>query len=245
MSAINPLGGIDNLANSVATALVVFPHAGGSPRFYAHWATVLNRYQLWGVTYPGRDARLGEAPPATLQALAWESACQLDALLDQSTLTLLIGHSMGAWVAYEAARNLEQMTPERPIMTVVSGQNPPDCSPKSRLHQLDDAALIADMNRQYPANSALWEDPQLRELFLPMVRDDYRLLETYRATPGTVADLTVVYGADDREIDTSAIHRWRSLCRGSYRTRSMPGGHFYLAEPDRSLPHYLKELLPC
>lgn len=245
MSLINPLGGIGNQVNSVATALVVFPHAGGSPRFYAHWATVLACYQLWGVTYPGRDACLGEAPPATLQALAWECACQLDMRLDKSTLTLLIGHSMGAWVAYEAARNLEQMTPERPIMTVVSGQNPPDCPPNSRLHQLDDAALIADMNRQHPANSALWEDPELRRLFLPTVRDDYRLLETYRAVPGTVADLTVVYGEDDREIDTSAIHRWRSACRGGYRTRSMPGGHFYLAAPDLSLPHYLRELLPC
>lgn len=245
MSIVVPLGNADNRDRRFAPAVVVFPHAGGSPRFYAHWAKTLPHHQLWGVTYPGRDARLNEMPPATLQALARECAVALDGLLEYAKPALLIGHSMGAWVAWEAARCLEQMTPARSIMTVVSGQNAPDFPSDTCLHQQDDAALIADMNRQNPLNSALWDIPELRQLFLPTVREDYRLLETYRAQPGTVADLTVVYGADDREIDRATISRWRNASRGGYRTRCLPGGHFYLAAPDTSLPHYLGELLPC
>ncbi|WLI75263.1 alpha/beta fold hydrolase [Kosakonia sp. H02] len=242
MSPIVPLGREENCA---APAVVVFPHAGGSPRFYAHWARVFTGHPFWGVTYPGRDARLSEAAPATLQALAQACAYKLDPLLDKSAPALLIGHSMGAWVAWEAARWLEQMTPERPLITVVSGQNPPDCPPKTRLHQQDDAVLIADMNRQNPASSALWQNPELCQLFLPAVREDYRLMETYRAEPGTVANLTVVYGEDDREIDPAAIARWRNASRGVFRSTTLLGGHFYLAAPNLALAHYLRALLPC
>ncbi|WP_342322566.1 alpha/beta fold hydrolase [Kosakonia sp. BYX6] len=244
MNAIVPLSRGASLAHRAAPAVVVFPHAGGSPRFYAHWAGALTRYQFWGVTYPGRDARLGDATPATLQALALACACELDSLLDNAAPALLIGHSMGAWVAWETARCLEQMTPQRPLMTVVSGQNPPDCPPNTHLYLEDDAALIADINRQNPANRALWENPELCQLFLPAVRNDYWLLETYRVEPGTVADLTVVYGEDDREIDTAAVARWRQASRCVFRSRVLLGGHFYLAAPDLSLPHYLRELLP-
>ncbi|RPH24126.1 thioesterase [Buttiauxella warmboldiae] len=244
-SIIVSLGNIDNRARHSAPAIVVFPHAGGSPRFYAHWAKTLPHHQLWGVTYPGRDARLGDAPPATLQALACECAAYLDLLLDNAMPALLVGHSMGAWVAWETVRCLEKMTPDRSIMTVVSGQNPPDCPPGTCLHRQDDAALIADMKRQNPAHHALWAIPELRQLFLPTVREDYRLLETYRAESGTVADLTVVYGKDDNEIDRATIQRWRHASHGRYRTRRLPGGHFYLAAPDTSLPHYLSELLSC
>lgn len=245
MNVIMPLGNTDNHARPFMPAVIVFPHAGGSPRFYAHWAAAMPRHQLWGVTYPGRDARLDETMPASLQALASECAACLDPLLDRIRPALLVGHSLGAWVAWETVRCLEQMTPSRSIMTVVSGQNPPDCPPGTDLHQQDDAALIDDMNRQNPAHKALWEHPELRQLFLPVIREDYRMLETYRAEPGTVADLTVVYGADDHEIDSSVLDRWRHLSRGSCRIRRFPGGHFYLAAPDTSLPHYLGELLPC
>lgn len=244
MNVIVQLGKVNNSSDCRAPVIVVFPHAGGSPRFYAHWARVLTRYRLWGMTYPGRDARLGDTPHATLQALARECACQLDLQLDPSTSALLIGHSMGAWVAWETARSLEQMRPERMLMTVVSGQNPPNFPPNTLLHQQDDSMLIADMNRQNPQNSALWEHPEMRQLFLPAVRADYRLLETYRAEPGTVADLTVVYGEDDPEIDTSVIQRWRTASRGAFRSLTLPGGHFYLSAPDLSLAHYLRELLP-
>ena len=244
MDIITPLGNIDNHARRFAPAVVVLSHAGGSPRFYAHWAETLPYHQLWGIVYPGRDSRFHTPHPASLPALARECALHLDALLPIRP-ALLIGHSMGAWVAWETARYLEQMTPERSIITVVSGQNPPDCLPGTTLHKEDDSALIADMNRQNPSHRDFWQIPELHELFLPMIREDYRLLETYCPQMGTVADLTVVYGAEDQEINRSALHRWSYTSHGNFRIRCLPGGHFYMAPPDTSLPHYLGELLPC
>lgn len=244
MDVIVPLGNSDNHARRLAPAIVVFPHAGGSPRFYAHWVKVLLNHQLWGIVYPGRDTRLHTPHPSSLSALARECALHLDALLPLNP-TLLVGHSMGAWVAWEAARYLEEMTPKRSIMTVVSGQNPPDCSPGTTLHKEDDLALISDMNRQNPAHHNFWQIPELRQFFLPMIREDYRLLETYCPQMGTVEDLTVVYGDQDQEINMSTLHRWSHASHGHFRMQCLSGGHFYMAAPDTSLPHYLGELLPC
>ena len=246
MSAIVPLGKIADTTNRFAPAVVVFPHAGGSPRFYAHWADVLLRYQLWGITYPGRDARLGDEAPATLQALARECADYLDLLLDDATPMPVVRafHGCLGCLGNGTLPGADGASPfdndgclrSKTRLTV---------RPGTRLHQQDDAALIADLNRQNPTHKRAMGGPRTAQLFLPTVREDYRLLETYRLEPGTVADLSVVYGEDDGEIDTSTIQRWRNASHGAYRTRLLPGGHFYLAAPDTSLPHYLGELLPC
>nr|WP_233148857.1 alpha/beta fold hydrolase [Shimwellia pseudoproteus] len=224
--------------------MVIFPHAGGSPRFYSHWCQKLPDARLWGMTYPGRDGRSAEKPAPSIQQLAAACASQLAVRLAAlpPVPVMLFGHSMGAWVAWECARLLEQRLPAQRLVTVVSGQNPPDQSPGSRLHLAQDAALIADINRQHPASRALWEIAELRQLFLPLVREDYRLLETYRAQPGTVRRLHVVYGRDDGEIDPTRIANWQHWGRERCRYRAFPGGHFYLAAPDTTLPRYLSEL---
>lgn len=229
-----------------APIVVLFPHAGGSPRFFAHWRRILTHCRLWGVTYPGRDHRLYDELPISLTALAYECAHQLEALFsDGDTAVVLVGHSMGALVAYECAGVLETFSSVRGIKVVVSGQNPPQCHVNTQLHLASDEALIADIKRQNPANGALWEQPELRALFLPVVRDDYRLLETYCPSFKKVTSITVVYGASDNDILLNKIAGWQCWSYDPVHIKTMQGGHFYLASPSTALPSYIVEILSC
>ena len=47
------------MSDSPNDAVVAFPHAGGSSRFYIPWCRELGAdVDLYGVTYPGRDLLL-------------------------------------------------------------------------------------------------------------------------------------------------------------------------------------------
>ena len=85
--------------------LVLFPHAGGSPRFFRHWSGQIPGMRLIGVTYPGRDHRIHEPHPDDLGALADEVTDSITAAEDHPE-PALFGHSMGALVAHEVAHRL-------------------------------------------------------------------------------------------------------------------------------------------
>lgn len=221
--------------------VVVFPHAGGSPRFFHHWGPVLPATTVVGVTYPGRDERAEESyadnPDGDdLVGLARSAA---NAITKAGiTAPVLVGHSMGAYVAYETAAALTR-DGAADLRLVVSGQNPPEHRPSTTLHRRDDADLIADVVRQNPRSAALWQVEELRSMFLPAVREDYRLIETYLPTTTTVAEILVCHGHRDPEVSPDQLAGWRGYTERLHPPAVLAGDHFYLQAPDVQLPRLL------
>ncbi|WP_218564564.1 thioesterase II family protein [Suttonella indologenes] len=233
---------LNKVSTSSRPAIFIFPHAGGSPRFFHFWAKLLPDYPLFGLTYPGRDHLLQAPAPESLRTLAHQLAFEIHAhaALKTSACVLLVGHSMGAWLAYEASILLKGCSQR--IITVISGQNPPNLVPHSKLHQAPDEQLIADINRQNPAARHIWEIPELRSLFLPIIRMDYRLLETYQPSGKKVRELAVIYGKDDHEICQEALPHWQQFSDYTHPDTPVDGGHFYLSAPNTQLPNLLHQL---
>ena len=67
-------------------------------------------------------------------------------------------------------------------------------------------------------------------MVLPIMRADYRLVETYR--PSLSADLTIpvscCYGREDPDMSCVEAEAWREVTTGEFELQSFPGGHFYL-----------------
>jgi pyochelin biosynthesis protein PchC len=87
--------------------LVCLPHAGGSAGFFSGWQALLPAdIELVSVQYPGREERLSETWPGSLE---WMAGTITRALWDLSDRPLvLFGHSMGAALAYEVTRRLNR-----------------------------------------------------------------------------------------------------------------------------------------
>ncbi|MFV2175677.1 thioesterase II family protein [Actinomadura sp. LOL_016] len=224
-----------------APTVVLFPHAGGSPRFFQHWGAGLPATDLVGVTYPGRDTRIDDsyADNPYGDDLVGLARSAVDAIsLAGIASPVLVGHSMGAYVAYEVAAALTRAG-AGDVRLVVSGQNPPEDRPTTELHLSDDADLVADMVRQDPDSAPLWELDELRSMFLPAVREDYRLLETYTPTSTAVAELLVCYGDHDHEVHLDRLDGWRRRATRFHPPVALSGGHFFLKAPDIQLPRLL------
>ena len=212
--------------------LICFSHAGGLSSVFYPWARRLPRAVEVGVVQlPGRGARIAEAPFKDVRSVVAEVAPVLRAYGNASFV--LFGHSMGALLAFELARALKS-SDVRPRALIVSGARAPHVTVReTALHRLPDAALVTEMAERYNrVPASLLNDAEALELFLPPLRADLELLETYAHQPGEPLDcpLFAFGGATDAEVSGGDLLRWREQTRQAFRAQLFPGGHFYLYE---------------
>ena len=87
--------------------------------------------------------------------------------------------------------------------------------------------------------------PELRQIFLPTIRDDYRLVENYRSEPSPQLSCPIhtMYGESDPEVTESHAAAWAAYTRDDWHGRPFPGDHFYLAAHTAQVVAYLSEIL--
>ncbi|MDH6113684.1 pyochelin biosynthetic protein PchC [Kitasatospora sp. MAP12-15] len=210
--------------------LVCLPHAGGSASFYVPASRALSpAVDVLAVQYPGRQDRHAEAPLDDLDTLAGRICA---ALLPWTDLPLaLFGHSMGAVLAFEVARRLETHG-VRLRQLLVSGRRPPCLPERGRTHLLPDDRLLADLRSMDGTAAQLLDDEELMRLLLPVLRADYRAVEThrYRAGAPLSCPITVLTGDRDPKVSVEEACRWSEHTSADFELQVLPGGHFYLTE---------------
>jgi pyochelin biosynthesis protein PchC len=213
-----------------ATAtLLCFPPAGAGASTFRGWAARLPRVDVLGVQYPGRQDRFGEPCAEAMAELADPLAAAVAAELTGPVA--FFGHSMGAVVAYEVARRLPAEFDLARL--VVSAHAAPTAPRTSRPEADTDEAVLAYLRGLGGANVAMLDDPDLRELTLPMVRADLRLLGRYEhaAGPPLTCPVTAVVGRSDHTTSAVDAAGWAARSTGPFDLVALPGGHFYLESP--------------
>ncbi|MGA4843453.1 thioesterase II family protein [Streptomyces sp. G45] len=214
------------------TTLVCFPHAGGTASFFYPWASLVPLdVELVAVQYPGRQDRLAERPISTMTELADAVTEILRAGLRTDRDVVFFGHSMGAALAWETALRLEAGPGPAPREVFVSGRQGPSRQRPGTVHLLPEEGLVREMRKLGGTDPQLLDDPDVREMVLPAVRADYRLIETYRPdlTARLRCPLGVFTGDEDVEVAPEDVEAWREATSGEVFTRVLPGDHFYLA----------------
>ncbi|WNI18926.1 thioesterase II family protein [Actinacidiphila sp. ITFR-21] len=217
--------------------LVVFPHAGGGAGFYRPLAERFPAgVDVRAVQYPGREVRAGEPLVDDMAALADRAAAALLPLLDRPLA--ILGHSMGAIVAYEVTRRLEA---EGGVLErlFVSARHPPAAHRpgRHRVHLLDEDRFARMLRDTGGTPAALLDDPEMRAYLLPIVRNDYRLIETYAPAPGPPlrTGIVSIAATDDGTVSAAQVEGWRRATGGDFEHLTFPGGHFYLLEQPAEL----------
>lgn len=230
-------------APQACARLVCFPHAGGSATYYFPLSTALSEAaDVLAVQYPGRQDRLQEPCITDISTLADRLADELRPWADRP-LTFL-GHSMGATLAFEVARRLEE---SGVILRglFASGRRAPSRHREEQVHLRDDQGLVEELRRLSGTDAELLADEAVLRMVLPAMRGDYRAIETYRYRPGPPLNCPVVAltGDSDPLVDVAEARAWAQHTVAPFRLRVFPGGHFFLGEHTESVARELTEHL--
>ncbi|MEV6395085.1 alpha/beta fold hydrolase [Streptomyces sp. NPDC051907] len=215
-----------------APLLVCFPHAGGGASSYQGWAAALKpEAEVLVAQYPGREERFNEPLVDDMGVLADAIFEALPVSADRPLV--LFGHSMGSAVAYEVARRIERACPGALAGLCVSGRPAPHAARRSLAHTLPDDELIAEVKALAGTSDDILDSDEFQQLFLPVIRNDYRLIETLRPAPPTVlldAPVSAFCGTEDPHVVPAEMESWREVTRGAFDSTALSGGHFYLTD---------------
>jgi len=219
------------------TNLFCFPHAGAGPGVYALWGRIFSSdLSFYPVHYPLRERRKMESLPDSIQELAYSLARDNKKLFVDKPFALY-GHCMGAIIAYEVAKAVEELYGVEPVLTIASSSAPPNCTLEQQIDNTMDikqlAKFFADMHY---IDAALIGDEMYVKYFIPVLKADYLLQQKYTNARFKRLDspILVLYGENDTQLEMEKLVKWESFTSESVSYEAISGGHFFINKDNMS-----------
>eukprot|EP00747_Dinoflagellata_sp_TGD_P082838 gnl/TRDRNA2_/TRDRNA2_161850_c0_seq2.p1 gnl/TRDRNA2_/TRDRNA2_161850_c0~~gnl/TRDRNA2_/TRDRNA2_161850_c0_seq2.p1 ORF type:complete len:325 (+),score=68.55 gnl/TRDRNA2_/TRDRNA2_161850_c0_seq2:112-1086(+) len=186
----------------------------------------------------------GDAFDYTFADLVPELVELMDALYKEWSIPaekkfFVVGHSMGAVVAYELARKAQKLKRPPPKATVLAAAWPPvgydvyAAKFWSAGAIEDDDTLVARMIDIGGVDADAVKEPQLRALLVPIWRADLQVELGYHHEPEPLlaaqTRLCVVAAQEDVTIPVAQVRLWGG-CAERTELLELPGGHFFHRE---------------
>jgi len=226
--------------------LYCLPYAGAGVAIFHQWLALLSPHvELCLVHLPGREKRLREAPYTQLGPLVEALAEALHGYFDKPFA--FFGHSMGALICFELTRHLRRRYALQPVHLFVSAKRAPQIpDPNPPLHHLPDAVFLQALQQRYgPLPTILLQDPDLMQLFLPVLRADMAVIETYRYQEDSPLDcpISALGGRQDHVANEENLSGWRAQTHSKFNLAMFSGNHFYLQNTHTLLVQHLNDNL--
>jgi medium-chain acyl-[acyl-carrier-protein] hydrolase len=208
--------------------LYVFPYAGGSAAAARDWDGRLGpQVEVTAVPLPGREVLIKEPPLVDhREAIAYLRRTLVPTLEPPFAF---YGHSMGAHLAFEVARELRRDSLAEPAHLFVSGASAPQFGPPSPHAHLPDDQFVARLRELGGTPDAVLMHEELLLFLLPLLRADFALAESYSylAEPPLSCPISVWGGTEDGH-PRERLESWRTQTTGPFRLRMLRGGHFFI-----------------
>ncbi len=225
----------DSFAPDNVIRLFCFSYAGGGASVFRQWqATLPDQIEVCPVQLPGRENRISEPLITNLDELVDIASVELASYFDSPFA--FYGHSIGARIAFELARNVHRKLGVRPCCLIVSGSRAPHIPEPNPLHHLPDNEFMNELRRFSGTPEAVLQSKELMEMFLPILRADFSVDETYVYSEALPLDcpIFVFGGTDDAEAKIEELKAWADHTSNAFSLEMISGGHFFL-QTERNL----------
>ncbi len=217
-------------SNHRKASLLCFPFAGGGTVAFHPWKKLLHPdIALLLVQLPGREMRLREEPFRSLTPLIEALVSELIPWLKPPFA--FYGHSMGALIVFEVTRMLRDMGAPIPSHLFVSSFRAPHLpDPDYMIAKLPENEFIEKLKQYDGIAPAILSNPELMEIFLPILKADFNILASYHYTQKEPlpCPITAFAGLSDPKVNKEQIEAWQDHTTGRFDSYFFPGGHFFM-----------------
>ena len=224
--------------------LFCFPYAGGGASIFRQWQeNIPEGIQICAVQLPGRENRITEPPFTRVSLLVDAMVKNLDSYFDLPFA--FFGHSIGAKIAFELARELRRKKGLEPVHLFVSGSRPPHIPEPRPLHLLPEHDFVRELRRFSGTPEAVMQSRDLMEMYLPILRADFSIDETYVYYEDNPLDcpISAFGGSEDKEANRQELDGWRQHTLSSFTLQMFQGDHFFIKSSQSLLLHSISQVL--
>ena len=234
------------LKSQALLRLFCFPYAGAGSSTFNAWSNILlPEVELCLIHLPGRDKRLREPLHLELSTLVERLTESLYGWLDRPFA--FFGHSMGALISFEVARQLRSRFVVLPAHLFLSSCFPPQSRDShDHLYQLPEKEFLQETEKLYGAlPQVVKENADMLQLFLSILRADATMLGTYRYVDERPLDcpISLFGGLQDPAVAQHVLEGWRDQTTSSFELTMLPGDHFFIQSSRTALLEILNREL--
>lgn len=215
---------------SARLRLFCLPYAGGGASIFSSWAEHLPpEVELCAIQLPGRESRYLEPPFVNLLSLVQRLVPMLQPFTEIPFV--FWGHSMGAIISFELARECRREGQQDPVHLMISACRAPQLpDPRPPISQESDSAFIDHLRQFGGMTEVVLENSELMEVLLPVFRADFAMYETYSYTfeDPLNCPISAFGGAADPRVSEAELSAWQFQTSRSFGLQIFPGQHFYI-----------------
>ncbi|HEY9261654.1 thioesterase II family protein [Chitinophaga sp.] len=214
--------------------LFCFPYAGGSAAVYSRWQSYFKQpygIEIVPVELTGRGKRI-------LEPLYRDLPHAVDDLYNlirddiRDGPYAFFGHSLGSLLIYELAQKIRRMEVAQPLHLFFSGRGAPNIEyTPMNYHLMSDQEFKEEVIRLGGTPQEFFDHPELTEIFLPFLKNDFRLAETdtsKRKLDPFNCNISMFTGKEDYRVCQAQVDAWAAHTTANCAVHYMDGGHFFL-----------------
>lgn len=223
--------------------IICITHSGA----YASQYAVLQKYlpdDVECIIYerPGSGARIGEKFCPNWETLIQDAVKSIEMHLDLPYI--IFGHSLGGSIAFEVIKELEKLNKATSKYLAIGDREAPNYPPDRMRHHLSDEDFGQMLINDYGMDENIVANSDIMELFLPVLKHDFQLADTYFAKYGQVADKiktnVVVFRPHESNDTLQSQLDWQNFSIGNFKLVDVPGDHFFVL---KQTEYFMKQLL--
>lgn len=212
--------------------LFCVPYAGGSSTIFSPWKTIINKeIEIKQLELPGHGVRMTEDLLENIEEVVEDLYIQVINTLKSQEQYALFGHSMGAVIVYELQRKLQNENLEKNLKHIFySGRFPPHIPEEERIHELSNESLKEKLISMGGIPKEFEKNKELFDFFLPVLRSDFKLLETYSCDniQPSKSDISIFYGTNDIPAVLFDLDEWAKYTKNNCEFYEFYGNHFFI-----------------
>lgn len=196
------------------------------------------------IEVPGHGKRIKETLLTDLELMAEDLYSQIDNKIDEHPF-ILYGHSLGGMLSFLVARLLRNRGRHIPMNLVISGCKAPQFNHVRDVicHTLNDDKFKVKLHELGGFPQEVLENEELLDFFLPILRADFKAIETYVYSEQLPLDipLTVIAGLDEK-ISQEELLGWQKESSHELEILQFPGNHFFILDHFNGIGNIINKL---